>query len=304
MRMLLVLLTLLSLSQPLQAQKLKLLDTYPTFAGQDVSLQSVLGSKPVYLKFWATWCLDCRRDLPSLEKTYQQYHHDIAMYAVNLNINETDDAIRQLQQESGLTMPIVIDQHGSIASNFNFVGTPFHVLINTSGEVVYTTYRDDAKLAFKLEQLATGKKVEVSIEEVNDQPEQPVDNIVSKNGTSLVYFSAVWCDTYMLNVEASIASNCINAIQTINQLFANQPQLNMQAYVTHLWTQDSDLADYQQRLKIPYVVKMDNQNKLFQHYQAKGYPTLIVLKQGKEVARFSDFSQPQEVLSKLQAYFN
>jgi thiol-disulfide isomerase/thioredoxin len=304
MRMLLVVLTLFSICRPLHAQTLKLLDSYPSFAGEAVSLQSVLGSKPVYLKFWATWCLDCRRELPSLEKTYQQYRHDIAMFAVNLNINETDDAIRQLQQESGLSMPIVIDQHGSIASNFNFVGTPFHVLINTSGEVVYTTYRDDAKLAFKLKQLAKGQEVEVSIAEPNELPQQTEDAVVTKNGTSLVYFSAVWCDTYMQDVEASIATNCINAIQTINQLFATQPQLNMQAYVTHLWTQDGDLAEYQQRLKIPYVVTMDKQNKLFQHYQAKGYPTVIVLKQGKEVVRFSDFSQPQQVLGKLQSYLN
>ena len=304
MRMLLVVLTLFSICRPLYGQTLKLLDSYPSFAGEAVSLQSVLGSKPVYLKFWATWCLDCRRELPSLEKTYQQYHHDIAMFAVNLNINETDDAIRQLQQESALTMPIIMDQHGSIASNFNFVGTPFHVLINTSGEVVYTTYRDDAKLAFKLEQLAKGHAVEVSIAEPNEQAQQAVDTVVTNNGTSLVYFSAVWCDTYMQDVDASIAANCVNANKTIKQLLTVKPQLNIQAYVTHLWTQDSDLTDYKQRLKIPYDVKTDRQNKLFQHYQAKGYPTVIVFNQGKEVARFNDFSQPQQVLSKLQSYLN
>ncbi|KXI27141.1 TlpA family protein disulfide reductase [Paraglaciecola hydrolytica] len=135
---------------------------------------------------------ECRRELPSLEKTCQQYHNAIAMFAVILNINGTDDAICQLQQESALSIPIVMDQHGSIASNFNFVGTPFHVLINTSGEVVYTTYHDEAKLAFKLEQLANGQAVEVNIEKANEQLAQAVNNVVPKTGTNLLYCSAAW----------------------------------------------------------------------------------------------------------------
>lgn len=56
-------------------------------------------------------------------------------------------------------------------------------------------------------------------------------------------------DTYILDVDASIAANYLNATKTINPLFTAEPQLNFQAYVTHLWTHDSDLAEYQQGLK-------------------------------------------------------
>ena len=305
MQRIILLVFLFLVSSALKAAPLKLLDSYPTFAGASVALKDIVGTKPVYLKFWASWCLDCRHELPSLEKSYQQYHNDIAMFAVNLNINESDDAIRELQQKSGLTMPIVMDQNGSIASNFQFVGTPFHVLINAKGEVVYSTYRDDAKLAYKLQQLAADKIDSVDPETITHlaKAPQPSKPVASNNDIVLVYFSAVWCDSYMADVDANIASHCINAIHTVDKLYQAHPKMVLQAYVTHLWTEDKDLLDYQQRLHIPYPVKIDHNNAVFQQYHGTGYPTVIVLKQGKEVARFTDFTDSEKVLTALKEYF-
>lgn len=248
---------------------------------------------------------DCR-ELPSLQKSYVQYGQDIAMFAVNLNINETDEAIATLLQQSGLTMPIVIDQAGSIASNFNFVGIPFHVLINASGKVVYTTYRDDAKLAYQLQQLVKGEASVQQPPSVNAVPvtAKVAHKIDAQNGYSLLYFSAVWCDSYMLDVEPSIASNCINSVQVINHFIHAHSHMEIQAYVTHLWTQTGELAKFEQRLTLPFKVEIDEQNRLFQYYDAKGYPTLIVLKEGLEVARFTDFTQVHQILEKLEQYSN
>lgn len=153
-----LLVLLLLLSPWLSAKPLQFEAEYKTFEKQPVSLQALIGKKPVYLKFWATWCLDCRRELPSLEQTYQQYSDKIAIFAVNLNINETDEAIRSLQQKNKLTIPILMDNNGTIAGNFEFKGTPFHVLINKQGEVVYTTYKDDEQLATQLANLASNIK--------------------------------------------------------------------------------------------------------------------------------------------------
>ena len=303
MTRILAIIILLSLHLPLCAEPLKLLDSYPRFDHGPVSLKSVLGSKPVYLKFWASWCLDCRRELPSLQQSYEKYQQNIAMFAVNLNINENDEAIRKLQQESGLTMPIIMDQHGSIASNFKFVGTPFHVLIDTQGQVVYTTYRDDAKLAFKLEQLANRQEIEPGFETNAKLSNLSKAIKLPSDGTHLLYFSATWCDAYMVEVEPNIAHNCLQANNTVNQLIKHNPQLNIQAFVNHLWTENDDLQAYKQRLNITYPVNIDDNNALFQLYRATGYPTVIVLKQGKEVARFNDFSQAQSILEQLKAYF-
>ena len=295
-----LLLGLLLIVAPLaNAKPLQFEASYETFEHQKVDLQSMIGKKPVYLKFWATWCLDCRHELPSLEKTYVKYRDKMAIYAVNLNINETDEAIRKLQQKNKLTIPILMDNNGTIAGNFEFKGTPFHVLINRKGEVIYTTYKDDAELAAQLELLAkdasatTAAKEEANLFNTNNTP--------LLNGISLVYFSATWCDSYMKDVEPKISINCVNAIKTVDKLYRSQETLQLLAYVTHLWTEQTDLADYRKRFTLPYKVNMDENNQKFRHFKASGYPTLIVFKDGTEVTRFTEFSSDDSTLTKIKS---
>jgi thiol-disulfide isomerase/thioredoxin len=287
---------LLLLSPWLSAKPLQFDPQYQTFEKQPVALQTLIGKKPVYLKFWATWCLDCRRELPSLEKTYQQYRDKIAIFAVNLNINETDEAIRSLQQKNKLTIPILMDNNGSIAGNFEFKGTPFHVLINRKGEVVYTTYKDDAQLAAQLKLLTQDSpKTDATV----DTTPTNTSNTQLPNGISLVYFSATWCDSYMKDVDPVISSNCVNAIHTVDKLYRTQPKLQLSAYVTHLWTEQADITDYRKRFSLPYKVNMDNNNERFRHFKASGYPTLIVFNNGTEVARFTRFERDDSTLAAI-----
>lgn len=282
----------------LDAKPLEFEASYETFEHQKVDLQSIVGTKPIYLKFWASWCLDCRHELPSLEKTYQKYRNQMAIYAVNLNINETDAAIKKLQQKNNLTIPILMDNNGSITGNFEFKGTPFHVLINRKGEVVYTTYKDDAQLAAQLELLAQdSSKTTATAERVT---QADTANTQLPNGVSLVYFSATWCDSYMKDVDAAISSNCVNAIHTVDKLYRAQPTTQLIAYVTHLWTEQADLTDYRKRFSVPYKVTMDENNERFRHFKADGYPTLIVFNNGTETARFTKFSDDGSTLAEIK----
>ncbi|MEN0038252.1 MAG: redoxin domain-containing protein [Cellvibrio sp.] len=277
----------------LQANPLQLDEQYAVFDGQPVNLKEVIGHKPVYIKFWATWCLDCRKELPSLQKTYEQYRDTIAIYAVNLNINETDEYIRTLQQKHKLSIPIVMDNNGSIASNFQFHGTPFHVLINAQGEVVYTTYKDDAALQQQLQQLANPGKNITTLTKTITQEKQTA--AIPSTGLSLVYFSATWCDWYMKDIHPEMTPNCLGAIKLVNSLHQQLPQLSLQAYVTHLWTEQKDVDDYVKKFSIVYPVNIDSDNRIAQHYRSNEYPTLLVINNGKEINRFTKFDSPAEI---------
>ena len=93
-------------------------DEYQLFGQGMLNLKKIIGHKPIYMKFWATWCLECRDELPNLQKAYEKHGSHIAMFAVNLNINESDEQIRYFQRRSQLTIPILMDNNGSIAGNF------------------------------------------------------------------------------------------------------------------------------------------------------------------------------------------
>jgi thiol-disulfide isomerase/thioredoxin len=279
----------------LQAKPLQLAEQYDVFDGKPVDLRQVVGQKPIYIKFWATWCLDCRKELPSLQQSYEKYRDKIAIYAVNLNINETDDFIRRLKEKNQLTIPIVMDNNGSIASNFQFYGTPFHALINAKGEVVYTTYKDDAELQQQL-QLLAGNSAPIktiattpTIDAIKPQPK----------GVSLIYFAATWCDWYMKDIHPEMTNNCLAATKLVNDLHQQLPNTPLQSYVTHLWTEQKDLDEYVKKFSIHYPVTIDADNRIAQHYNTSDYPSLLVFSDGKEVKRFTRFDAPAEITTSI-----
>lgn len=292
------LLLLLLPSLWLQAKPLQLDDEYAVFGGQPVNLKQVIGQQPVYIKFWATWCLDCRKELPHLQQTYEKYRDKIAIYAVNLNINETDEYIQRLQQKHQLTIPIVMDNNGSIASNFEFPGTPFHVLINTQGEVVYSTHKDDNALQQQLDLLA-GQNSKPTAQSSSAVATDVIPSLSEE--VTLVYFSATWCDWYMKDIHPEMSKNCTKAAELVNQLHQQHPKVALQAYVTHLWTEEKDLIEYKEKSSIQYPVTIDKENQIARHYQISEFPTLIIVKNKQEIKRYTLFDKSDALLNEIAA---
>jgi thiol-disulfide isomerase/thioredoxin len=54
-----------------------------TIDGETIDLGRLYGKQAVYLKFWATWCVPCREQMPHFERTYETAGTDLAVIAVN-----------------------------------------------------------------------------------------------------------------------------------------------------------------------------------------------------------------------------
>ena len=52
-----------------------------TIDGQVIDLGKLYGNKAVYLKFWATWCVPCREQMPHFEHIYETAGPDLAVIA-------------------------------------------------------------------------------------------------------------------------------------------------------------------------------------------------------------------------------
>ena len=111
-----------------------------TLAGKTFRLSDYEGDKPVYLKFWATWCSYCKVEMPHLQSIYNQYGDDVEVLAVNVGINDSVANIEQFFNQAGFNLPVAIDQQGDLVSDYGIVGTPHHVLIDKDGQIVYRTF--------------------------------------------------------------------------------------------------------------------------------------------------------------------
>src|ERR1700757_1276101 len=63
--------------------------TLKTIDRRPINLSQLYGRKAVYLKFWATWCVPCREQMPHFERTFESAGPDLAIIAINAGFNDT-----------------------------------------------------------------------------------------------------------------------------------------------------------------------------------------------------------------------
>ena len=103
---------------------------------KDVNLQDVDLTKKegniVILNFWATWCVPCRKEMPSLEKFSQDYP-EIEVYAINMERPNKLRA-RDFYKSIGITsLEIYFDPDFRLVKIFKLIGMPTSILINKNG---------------------------------------------------------------------------------------------------------------------------------------------------------------------------
>ena len=89
--------------------------------------------KVVYVDFWASWCGPCKLSFPYMERLSHLPKSNFVLIAVNVDHqkNRADDFLRQF---SG-AVPVVFDQSGAIATQFNVKAMPTSFLIGKDGKV-------------------------------------------------------------------------------------------------------------------------------------------------------------------------
>ncbi len=111
-----------------------------TISGQSVKLSDFRGKKPVYLKFWATWCSYCKVEMPHLQQLKQEYGEDLQVITINVGMNDSVENVKSLFEKHGYDLPVIFDDKGEITAKYQVVGTPFQLLIDRDGKIAYQTF--------------------------------------------------------------------------------------------------------------------------------------------------------------------
>ena len=99
--------------------------------------------KPLYLKFWATWCGACRAQMPHLESLHIKHHDEIDVIGVNFGFNDTKDLVIKFQRDFKLTVPIAYDPLGRVVKFLNVFVVPYSILIDRQGNIVHSGFGID-----------------------------------------------------------------------------------------------------------------------------------------------------------------
>jgi peroxiredoxin len=105
----------------------------PTFDGK-VSLTDIRG-RVVLLNFWASWCAECRPEMPVLQRLHEELGPR-GLAVVGINAREDAATLRRYATELRLTFPLVFDRDGTINRQYGVVGLPTTFLISRDGHAV------------------------------------------------------------------------------------------------------------------------------------------------------------------------
>ncbi|MDQ3574080.1 MAG: TlpA family protein disulfide reductase [Actinomycetota bacterium] len=92
--------------------------------------------RPVVLNFWASWCVPCRREMPTFQAVSEQMGPRVAF--VSVNHQDGQSAALRLLADTGVTHPAGYDPDGKVAASYNLRGMPTTVFISSTGQVLAT----------------------------------------------------------------------------------------------------------------------------------------------------------------------
>lgn len=111
----------------------------PPFSGHTLEARQVsmadLRGKVMVVNFWASWCRECRPEMPALERL----HRELAprgLAVIGINAREDREAVRRYAKDLDLTYALVLDPDGKINASYGVVGLPTTVVVGRDGRAV------------------------------------------------------------------------------------------------------------------------------------------------------------------------
>jgi len=111
--------------------------------------------KVVYLDFWASWCLPCKKSFPWMQDIQHSYA-DQGFEIIAINLDKDREKAEQFLKDMQVDFTVAFDESGESASAYKLKGMPSTYLIGRDGKVYasHVGFRDTDKQ--QLEQAIQG----------------------------------------------------------------------------------------------------------------------------------------------------
>jgi peroxiredoxin len=104
--------------------------------GEQVRLSDLRG-KVVVVDFWATWCVPCVEEMPSLQEFQDQYPEIVVL---GIDQNEGADLVRSFLEGKGINYPILLDANAKVAGSYKVFMLPTTFFIDQEGMIRFRHY--------------------------------------------------------------------------------------------------------------------------------------------------------------------
>lgn len=109
--------------------------------GEQYDLQQSIGTKPIMLIFWASWCPTCKSEVPKINKLAEKYQQrGMEFVAVNVGFNDTVERAQAFAQQTGMNYRAYFDGSGTIAGKYRLQGVPTVIIADRQGIIRFRNF--------------------------------------------------------------------------------------------------------------------------------------------------------------------
>jgi thiol-disulfide isomerase/thioredoxin len=93
----------------------------------------------VWVDFWASWCVPCRRSFPWMNRMHARYSSQ-GLTIIGVNVDKTRDEAEEFLAETPADFALRFDPEGELAERFGVTAMPSSFLLDAEGNVIATHY--------------------------------------------------------------------------------------------------------------------------------------------------------------------
>jgi thiol-disulfide isomerase/thioredoxin len=109
--------------------------------GQPFDLQQSIGSKPVMLIFWASWCPSCKTEVPKVNQLAAKFKdRGMEFIAVNVGFNDSVERAQVFVKKTGMSYPTFFDAKGKVTEQYQLQGVPTVIIADKQGVIQFRNY--------------------------------------------------------------------------------------------------------------------------------------------------------------------
>lgn len=119
--------------------------------GNNVKLSELIKKGPVFVQFWATWCVPCKEEMKVLNELYNKYQDSgFVFVAITIDDQKSLSKVKPYIESKSYKFPVLFDTDKNVFSNMGGQDPPYSVFLDRNNNV-FKTYSgyiqgDDIKL--------------------------------------------------------------------------------------------------------------------------------------------------------------
>ena len=107
--------------------------------GEYIELKEEIGSGPVLISFWATWCKPCKEELKEYNKLFEKYSDSgLKIFAISIDNEKSIAKVKPFVRTNNFQFTVLLDTNSDAARMYYAQMVPYSLILNKTGEIIYT----------------------------------------------------------------------------------------------------------------------------------------------------------------------